>query len=81
MVLGRRLAVGVIETYRVHISPLFPPSCRFRPTCSEYAATAVSRHGVLKGGIWALRRIMRCHPLGGSGYDPVPGGSAPRNGQ
>lgn len=58
--------------YRLSISPLLPPSCRFTPTCSEYAIEALRRHGPFKGSWLALRRISRCHPWGGSGYDPVP---------
>ena len=54
------------------ISPLTPASCRYTPTCSAYAVQAVNRHGPFKGGWLALRRIGRCHPWGGSGYDPVP---------
>lgn len=58
--------------YRACISPLMPPSCRFQPTCSAYALEALRRHGPLKGLWLTLRRIGRCHPWGGSGYDPVP---------
>lgn len=58
--------------YRGAISPHFPPSCRFTPTCSAYALEAIRRHGPLKGLWLALRRLSRCHPWGGSGYDPVP---------
>ena len=58
--------------YRYLISPLIPPRCRFQPTCSEFALTALQRHGALKGGWLALRRIGKCHPWGGSGFDPVP---------
>lgn len=67
---------GVLQVpvwvYRLCVSPLLPPSCRFTPTCSEYAIEALRRHGPFKGFWLALRRIMRCHPWGGSGYDPVP---------
>ena len=58
--------------YRYAISPLTPPSCRYTPTCSAYAIEAVKKHGVLKGGWLAAKRILSCNPLGGSGYDPVP---------
>ena len=58
--------------YRGYISPLTPPSCRFTPTCSAYAIEALQKHGPLKGLYLAIRRILRCHPWGGSGYDPVP---------
>lgn len=61
-----------IQFYRCCISPLTPPSCRFTPTCSQYAIEAIRRHGPLRGLWLALKRILRCHPWGGSGYDPVP---------
>lgn len=61
-----------IRFYQLSISPLFPPSCRFTPTCSQYAIVAIRRHGPFKGLWLALRRLSRCHPWGGSGYDPVP---------
>ncbi len=61
-----------IYFYRICISPLTPPSCRFTPTCSAYAAEAIKKHGPIKGFYLAVRRILRCHPWGGSGYDPVP---------
>ena len=63
---------GLIRLYQLAISPFVPPRCRFLPTCSEYAIDALSRHGVLVGGWLALRRLARCHPWGGWGYDPVP---------
>ncbi len=62
----------LIYIYRYCISPFTPPSCRFRPTCSVYALQALRKHGLFKGGYLAVRRILRCHPWGGSGYDPVP---------
>jgi putative membrane protein insertion efficiency factor len=61
-----------IRIYRKTISPLFPRSCRYEPTCSAYALEAIGRFGALKGGWMALRRIGRCHPWGGGGLDPVP---------
>jgi uncharacterized protein len=61
-----------IWAYRILLSPLLPPSCRFLPTCSDYAAEALQRHGAGHGLVLALRRLARCHPWGGSGYDPVP---------
>ena len=61
-----------IYFYRICISPLTPPSCRFTPTCSAYALEAIKKHGPIKGLYLAVRRILRCHPWGGSGYDPVP---------
>ena len=61
-----------IYFYQRCISPLTPPSCRFTPTCSEYAEQALRKHGPLKGLYLTVRRLLRCHPWGGSGYDPVP---------
>jgi len=61
-----------IWIYQKAISPYTPPSCRFTPTCSEYARQAIIKHGPFKGLYLAVRRILRCHPWGGSGYDPVP---------
>jgi len=66
------LLILPIKFYRVCISPLTPPSCRFTPTCSEYAIEAIRKHGPLKGLWLAVKRILRCRPGGGSGYDPVP---------
>lgn len=68
----RRALLGLIRFYRVGISPLLPASCRFTPTCSAYAAEAIQRHGSARGSWLALRRILRCHPFGGRGPDPVP---------
>lgn len=62
----------LIRFYQRCISPFTPPSCRFTPTCSQYALEAVRRYGPFKGGWLALKRLLRCHPWGGSGYDPVP---------
>lgn len=61
-----------IYFYRHCISPLTPPSCRFTPTCSQYALEALRKHGPVRGLWLAIKRILRCHPWGGSGYDPVP---------
>ena len=61
-----------IYFYKGAISPLMPPSCRFTPSCSTYAIEALRKHGPFKGLYLAVRRILRCHPWGGSGYDPVP---------
>ena len=58
--------------YQKFITPYTPPSCRFTPTCSQYAIEAIKKHGPFKGLYLAVRRILRCHPWGGSGYDPVP---------
>ncbi|MCB1884867.1 MAG: membrane protein insertion efficiency factor YidD [Geminicoccaceae bacterium] len=62
----------LVRLYRVLLSPVLPPRCRYLPTCSEYALDALERHGAAKGGSLAFRRFCRCHPWGGSGYDPVP---------
>lgn len=67
-----RVLIGVIRFYQRWMSPLLPPACRFTPTCSEYALQAIRDQGVRTGGYLALRRLARCHPWGGSGYDPVP---------
>ena len=64
--------VALIRFYQMAISPLLPPSCRYTPTCSTYAVQALKKHGPFKGSWLALRRIMRCHPWGGHGHDPVP---------
>lgn len=68
----RLLLRALIRGYQLLISPLLGPSCRYLPSCSEYASEAVERHGALAGGWLALKRLARCHPWGGSGYDPVP---------
>ena len=68
----RRLAAFLITLYQRLVSPLFPPSCRFYPTCSQYAKEAILRHGLPRGSYLAARRILRCHPLNPGGYDPVP---------
>lgn len=61
-----------IYFYQKFISPMIPPSCRFTPTCSQYAIEALKKHGPVKGFVLAVWRILRCNPWGGSGYDPVP---------
>ncbi len=70
----KRFLLALIRFYRKHISPLTPPTCRFIPTCSAYAAEAIEKYGACKGGFLALRRLLRCHPFykGGKIYDPVP---------
>lgn len=64
--------VLLVRFYQIAISPLKPPTCRYNPTCSSYALEALKRYGLFKGGMLTIRRIMRCHPWGGHGYDPVP---------
>jgi uncharacterized protein len=64
---------GLIRGYQWFLSPLLGPACRYHPTCSEYAFEAVTRWGAIQGGWLAAKRILRCHPWGDSGYDPVPG--------
>lgn len=64
--------VFLIRGYQLLISPLLPSTCRYDPTCSHYSIEALQKHGVLKGGWLAIKRIGSCHPWGGSGYDPVP---------
>lgn len=70
--IAARLLLGLIHFYRYTFSFFLGRQCRFLPTCSEYALEAVRRHGAVRGGGLALRRISRCHPWGGSGHDPVP---------
>ena len=67
-----RALLALVRGYRLVISPLIGPRCRYLPTCSEYALEALEVHGALRGGWLTLRRIGRCHPFGGSGLDPVP---------
>jgi putative membrane protein insertion efficiency factor len=69
---GQRCAIVLLRLYKLLLSPMFAGSCRFLPSCSDYAREAVTEHGVLKGTWLAARRLGRCHPLGSSGYDPVP---------
>jgi putative membrane protein insertion efficiency factor len=66
------MALRALRFYKAAVSPLLPPACRFTPTCSEYAYLAVERHGVVRGGWLAARRLLRCHPLARGGFDPVP---------
>lgn len=68
----RWLLLKLIRFYQRFLSPLTPPSCIYEPTCSNYAYQAIGKYGVLKGGLLAVRRILRCHPWGRGGYDPVP---------
>jgi len=68
----RKFFLIPVYFYRVFISPLTPPACRYTPTCSQYMVEAVLKYGIFKGGWLGIKRILRCHPWGGSGYDPVP---------
>ena len=62
----------IIKTYQLIFSPILKNNCRYLPTCSEYSITAFKEHGLFKGFYYSLKRILKCHPLGGDGYDPVP---------
>jgi hypothetical protein len=68
----RFLAIGLLRLYKLLLSPFLPPACRFYPSCSQYAAEAIEKHGILRGGILAAKRLVRCHPLDPGGVDPVP---------
>ena len=68
----KKFVISAIRFYQREISPLSPPRCRYIPTCSQYALEAVEKYGAAKGGLLALRRLMRCHPFHKGGYDPVP---------
>lgn len=68
----RKIIVFIIKGYRKLISPMFPPSCRFYPTCSEYSEEAISKYGIFKGGWMSIKRVGKCHPFHPGGYDPVP---------
>jgi putative membrane protein insertion efficiency factor len=70
------ILIALVRAYQWTISPWLGPRCRFDPTCSHYMITAVERFGALRGGWLGLKRILRCHPWGGTGYDPVPEASA-----
>jgi hypothetical protein len=67
----KRILIFLVTFYRICISPLKPPSCRFIPTCSEYALIAIEKYGARRGGWLAVKRILRCHPFHAGGYDPV----------
>ena len=66
------LFIGIIKLYQYVISPITPSSCRYTPTCSVYSVEAIKKHGPIKGGYYAIKRILSCNPWGGHGYDPVP---------
>ncbi len=67
----KQIAILILRSYKYAISPLLPPSCRFTPTCSEYATEAITRYGFWKGLLLGLKRLSRCHPFSEGGYDPV----------
>lgn len=67
----RRGCLALVRFYQLALSPLLPPSCRFIPTCSQYAHEAITTYGVWRGGYLALKRILRCHPFSPGGFDPV----------
>lgn len=68
----KKILIVPIRLYQRFVSPMLPPACRFTPTCSQYAVEAIEKHGAIKGLYLAVRRLLRCHPWGGHGYDPVP---------
>lgn len=72
-----RIGVGLVHGYQLLLSPFLGGACRFEPSCSAYAIQAIERHGLLAGARLALRRIMKCHPFGSHGFDPVPGDGRP----
>lgn len=67
----KQIAIIILRSYKYAISPLLPPSCRFSPTCSEYAIEAIAKYGFWKGMVYGVRRLSRCHPFSKGGYDPV----------
>ena len=72
MVAMRHLLMGIIRIYQLAVSPLLGPRCRFHPSCSCYALSAIERHGALRGSWLGTKRLLRCHPFSEGGYDPVP---------
>lgn len=67
----KTIALGLIRGYQRFVSPVLPPSCRFQPTCSEYAYEAIGRYGIVRGGAKAMWRLLRCHPFSRGGFDPL----------
>ncbi|MEZ5654804.1 MAG: membrane protein insertion efficiency factor YidD [Sphingobium sp.] len=67
-----KLLIGLARAWQMGPSRLIPPTCRYYPSCSHYAIQAIRKHGAIKGSWLAIKRLLRCHPWGGSGYDPVP---------
>ena len=72
----KKALIGLVRVYRLAVSPLFPPCCRYYPSCSAYAVRAIRMHGPISGGWLALKRVARCHPWAPGGHDPVPGSAA-----
>lgn len=72
MTVSKKIIISIIKLYKFAISPIFPSSCRFYPTCSSYSIEAIEKFGVGKGSILAVKRILKCHPFHPGGYDPVP---------
>jgi uncharacterized protein len=72
MQIAKNIALQLLRGYKSTISPVLPTACRYVPTCSEYAMEAVDRYGAVRGSWMSLRRVLRCHPFAGSGFDPVP---------
>jgi putative membrane protein insertion efficiency factor len=68
----KRVLIVLVRAWQIGPSAVMPPTCRFAPSCSAYAIEALERHGVFRGGWLTLKRLLRCHPWGGSGFDPVP---------
>ncbi len=71
MSLSLSVAMGLLRGYKLYVSPLLPPACRFHPTCSEYGYEAMERYGLVKGSLMTLKRLSRCHPFHRGGFDPV----------
>jgi hypothetical protein len=67
----KKIVIGIIRGYQKFISPLFPPTCRFYPTCSAYFIQAVEKYGTVKGSFLGIKRILKCHPFNPGGYDPL----------
>ncbi|MGI9345494.1 MAG: membrane protein insertion efficiency factor YidD [Gammaproteobacteria bacterium] len=74
----RTVLIGLLRLWRYALSPMLPPACRFYPSCSEYAEQAMRMHGIFKGSLLTGQRLLRCHPLGPTGYDPVPTNHNPK---
>lgn len=68
----KRILIALIRFYQAQISPALPPSCRYHPTCSQYAVEAIKKHGAVRGSLLAIWRVLRCNPLSKGGFDPVP---------